>query len=186
MSMSILREVSGVRSRVTVAVLALALIALGQGCGADGAGDGPPFEPGDIETPESLLISDSDIREAGYYTPYGTVLRWWQALQRGDVARVQQSYLGRVSRAVAKRHVERFEPRFSQPIDPEIRTEGPKANMEARVRTAVPLADNPDLISVRDFTTHFYMVGTLAGYKLRVASYRNYSRGRDGSRLAVR
>jgi hypothetical protein len=58
--------------------------------------------------------------------------------------------------------------------------------MEARVRTAVPLPDNPDLISVRDFTTHFYMVATLAGYKLRAVSYRNYSRGREGSRLAVR
>jgi hypothetical protein len=181
-----LREVSGVRPRAAVAALALALVALAQGCGGSGAADGPPFEAGDIESPESLLISDSDIREAGYYTPYGTVLRWWQALQRGDVAGVQQSYLGRVSRAVAKRHVEGFAPRFSQPIDPEVRREGPKANMEARVRTAVPLPDNPDLISVRDFTTHFYMVATLAGYKLRAVSYRNYSRGREGSRLAVR
>jgi hypothetical protein len=181
-----LHEASGTRSRAAVIALALALIALAQGCGGSGAADGPPFEPGDVDSPESLLITNSDIREAGYYTAYGTVLRWWQALQRGDVAGVQESYVGRVSRKVAKRHVMRFEPRFSLPIDPELRTTEKKANMEARVRTAVPLADNPDLIGVRDFTAHFYMVATLAGYKLRVASYRNYLRSRDGSRLAVR
>jgi hypothetical protein len=85
-----------------------------------------------------------------------------------------------------RRHIEDFGPRFSQPIDPEIRTRNRAANLEVRVRTATRLARNPDLISVRDFTAHFYLFASLAGYKVRLASYRNYSKGRRNSRLAVR
>ena len=46
------------------AVLTL-LVASSQGCERDGNRDGPPFEPGNIENRRSLLITDSDIEEAG-------------------------------------------------------------------------------------------------------------------------
>jgi hypothetical protein len=174
------------RSRAAVTVLTLLLITSSQGCGTDESRDGPPFEPGDIEGPESLLITNSDIEGAGASTPYGTVLRWWQALQLGDVKRVKQSYAGRISSREARRQIDGFQPRFSQPIDPEVRTQGKLTNMKARVRTASPLADTPNVVSVRDFTIHFYLVTTRAGYKLRPVSYRNYSAGRRLSRLAVR
>jgi hypothetical protein len=173
-----------VRSRAAIAVLALLVVASLQGCGTD---EGPPFEPGDIDGPESLLITNSDIERAGRYTPYGVVLYWWRALQRGDVKGLKESYLLRISNREARRQIEGFRPRTSQPIDPEVRTEaGKRANMEVRVRTASHLADTPGVVSVRDFKTHFYLVLTFAGWKLRLASYQSYADGRQRSQLAVR
>jgi hypothetical protein len=171
------------RSRAAIAVLALLLVASSQGCGTD---EGPPFEPGDIDGPESLLVTNSDIERAGRYTPYGVVLRWWRALQGGYVNRLKQSYLLRISSREARRQIEGFAPRTSQPIDPQVRTEGKRANMEVRVRTASHLADTPGVVSVRDFKAHFYLVLTLAGWKLLPASYLSYANGRRLSHLAVR
>lgn len=175
------------RSRAAIAVLALLLVASSQGCGSDETGEGPPFEPGDIQGPESLLITDSDIEAAhGSYTPYGAVLRWFQALQQGDVEEVRKSYVTRVSSSEARRQIHGFQPRFSQPIDPSVKMRGKLANLQARVRSANPLARAPGVVSVRDFTTHFHLMATDVGWRVRPVSYRNYSEGRQKSRLAVR
>jgi len=175
--------VNGLRSRALIAFAALLLVASLQGCGT---GEGPPFEPGDIEGPESLLITNGDIDEAGRYTPYGVVLRWWRALQLGDVEGLKESYVGRISSKEARRQIDIFAPRTSQPIKPEVQTRDRRANMEVLVRSASRLADTPGVISVRDFQTHFYLVGTWAGWRLRLDSYRYYANGREKSHLAVR
>ena len=145
------------------------------------------LDPGDIESPGSLLITNGDIDEAGRYSPYGVVLRWWQALQRGDVQGVKDSYVGQISSkeaqaadrcpfaALLPAHLPRG--RDTGAIGP---------SMEVLVRSANQLADAPDVVSVRDFPTHFYLVGTWAGWRLRLDSYRNYVNGRQKSHLAVR
>lgn len=171
------------RSRAAIAALALLLAGSAQGCGT---GEGPPFEPGDIESPESLLITNGDIDEAGRYTPYGIVLGWFRALQLGDVEGVKGSYVGRISDKEARRQIDVFAPRTSQPIDPKIRTRGGRTSMEVLVRSARELPHTPGVVSVRDFQTHFYLVGTWAGWRLRIDSYRNYVNGREKSHLAVR
>jgi hypothetical protein len=173
-------------SRAAIAVLTLLLIASSQGCGTDKSRDGPPFEPADIQSPQSLLITNSDIEGAGASTPYGAVLRWWQALQLGDVERVKRSYAGPISSREATREIDGLQPRFSQPIKPQVRTRGNLAAVEVHVRAASPFPETPGVVSVRDFLTHFYLVRTVAGWRLRLVSYRNYTKGRRLSRLAVR
>jgi hypothetical protein len=99
------------RSSAAVTVLALTLVALSQGCGEGEATEGPPFEPGNIENPHSLLITPGDIAEAGPATPYGKVLRWWSALQHADVEEVRRSYAVRISAGEARRQIFDFQPR---------------------------------------------------------------------------
>jgi hypothetical protein len=176
------RRWAGLRSSAGIAALVLA-VASSQGCGS---GEGPPSDPGDIESPGSLLITNGDIDEAGRYSPYGVVLRWWQALQRGDVQGVKESYVGQISSKEARRQIDVLSPRTSQPIYPEVATRENRASMEVLVRSANVLADTSDVVSVRDFQTHFYLVGTWAGWRLRLDSYRNYVNGRQKSHLAVR
>jgi len=176
--------VVSLRSGVPATVLTLLLIASSQGCGTDESREGPPFEPGDIEGPESLLITNSDIEGAGASTPYGAVLRWWQALQLGDARQVRRSYAERISKEEARRQIDGLHSRFSQPIDPEVRTHGELATVKVRVRTATPFAGN--IVSIKDFNTQFYLVGGLAGWRLRPVSYENYTKARRHSRLAVR
>lgn len=172
-----------VRSRAAIGAVAVLLVVSSQGCGSS---EGPPFEPGDLEGPGSLLITNDDIDEAGRYTPYGVVLRWWQALQRGDVQGVKDSYAGRISSKEARRQIDLLSPRTSLPIDPKITMRDRQASMEVLVRSASELDGKPDVVSVRDFQTHFYLVATWAGWRLRIDSYRNYSNGREKSHLAVR
>jgi hypothetical protein len=174
------------RSHTAIAVLTLLLVASSQGCGTDKGRDGPPFEPGDISGPRSLLITNSDIEGVGASTPYGTVLRWWQALQLGDVKGVRQSYAARISTKEATREIDSFQPRFSQPIKPEVRTQGKLATVNVNVRTARPFADTTGVIDVRDFLTHFYLAHKAAGWRLRVGSFEHYAMGRRNARLAVR
>src|SRR5688500_4961098 len=98
------------KQRPAVALLATALLALTAGCGDEGARNGPPFEPANIENTRSLLITNSDIQEVGPETPYGAVLRWWQALQLANVDGVKQSYASRVSRKEIQRQILIFQP----------------------------------------------------------------------------
>jgi hypothetical protein len=172
-----------VRSLAVLGAVALLLVVPLQGCGSS---EGPPFDPGDLESPDSLLITNDDIDKAGRYTPYGVVLRWWQALQRGDIQGVKDSYAGRISSKEARRQIDFLSPRTSLPIHPRVTTRDRRASMEVLVRSASEFDGKPDVVSVRDFQTHFYLVATFAGWRLRIDSYRNYANGREKSHLAVR
>jgi hypothetical protein len=176
--------VVGLRSRAAIIVLAL-LIASTQGCGTDGSREGPPFEPGDIDDAHSLLITNSDIEGVGPSTPYGVALRWWRALQLADVDGVKRSYAVRVSSGETRRQIYDFQPRFSQPIDPEVQTQGNRATMDVIVRTAIPVAAAPSVVRVIDFPTRFELLRNAAGWRLLVSSYRNFVQARPFPRQAV-
>jgi hypothetical protein len=167
-----------------MAVLVL-LIASSQGCG-DESRDGPPFETGDIENRESLLITDGDISEIGASTPYGVVLRWWQAFQRADVKGVKRSYSARISGKLARRQIYRFQPPFSQPIDPKLDVQGNRATMDVNVRTALPLPAAPNVVRIVDFPARFELLRKAAGWRLLVSSYRSFTRARPFPRTAGR
>jgi hypothetical protein len=174
-----------VRSRAAAVALTTVLIASSQGCGSDKSREGPPFEPANIDAPQSLLVTKADIAGVGASTPYGAVLRWWQALQLGDVRRVQRSYVKRISAREAKRQIAGLRPRTSQPLDPDVRSRNSQAAVEALVRSASPFDGKPNVVSVRDFRTHFYLVRVATKWRLRTDSFERYSRGRRHSRLAV-
>jgi hypothetical protein len=160
------------------------LVAFSQGCGPeDKSREGPPFEPENIEGQESLVITNSDIEGVGVSTPYGAILRWWQALQLGDVEGVKRSYAGGISSRNAAREIYAFQPRFSQPIDPEVQTQGNLATVDIVVRAA-NLADTPGVVAITDFPARFYLVRTAAGWRLRLDSYRRYVRARRATHLA--
>jgi hypothetical protein len=171
-------------SRAAIAVLTLLLIASTQGCGTDQSREGPPFEPENIEDPQSLLITNSDIEEVGASTPYGVALRWWQALQLADVEGVKRSYVVRISSREARRQIDDFQPRFSQPIDPKVDTQGNRATVDAIVRTATPFPPTPSVVRVIDFPVRFNLLRNAAGWRLRVSSYRNFIEALPFPRLA--
>lgn len=172
------------RSRAAIIVLALALVALSQGCGTDKAREGPPFEPDNIEDPYSLLITNSDIEEVGPSTPYGAALRWWRALQLPDVEGVKRSYAVRISSREARRQIYGFQPRLSQPIDPEVKAQGNRATLDVIVRTALPLPAAPSIYRVVDFPTRFDLLRKASGWRLLASSYRNFVRARPFPRQA--
>jgi hypothetical protein len=175
--------VVGLRSRAAITVLTL-LITSTQGCGTDGSREGPPFEPGNIDNPQSLLITNSDIEEVGPSTPYGVALRWWRALQLADVEGVKRSYAVRISSSETRRQIYGFQPRFSQPIDPEVDTQGNRATMDVIVRTAIPLPATPSVVRVVDFPARFDLLRNAAGWRLLVRSYRNFIQARPFPRQA--
>jgi hypothetical protein len=172
------------RARAAIAALALLLIASAPGCG-DKSGDGPPFEPGDIDGQQSMLITNGDIDRAGASTPYGVILSWWQALQLGDAKGVRRSYAKPIGNRETTRELNGFHPRFSQPIAPQLETEGKLATVKVRIRTVSPYAETSGVVSVTDFPAHFYLLRTAAGWRLRDESYNHYISGRRFSRLAV-
>ena len=140
--------------------------------------DGPPFEPGDIDGPRSLLVTDNDIKEVGASTPYGAVLRWWQALQLRDAAGVQRSYTGVVRPNEVRHQIHHFAPRFSQPIDPNVQTQSDQAKVGTVVRVATRLAKAPKVVSITDFPASFALTRTASGWKLRPGAYRAYVHGK--------
>ena len=164
--------------RTATAVLMLLLIASAQGCGTDETREGPPFEPGNLEDERSLLITESDIEEAGASTPYGVTLSWWRALQLADVEEVKRSYSSRISRRESRRQIEGFQPPFSQPIKPKVRTHGNRATADVIVRTALPLPATPSVVRVVDFPARFELLRSAAGWRLLVGSYRNFTHAR--------
>jgi hypothetical protein len=169
------------RLRGVIAVLTLVLVASSQGCAN---GDGPPFEPGDIATPRSLLITKSDIEVAGASTPYGTLLRWWQALQRGDVEGVKRIHKGRISTRVAKREIAGLGPRHSLPISPDVETQGNHVTVDMVVRAATRSAATPGVVSITDYPASLSLVRTPAGWKLGPASYVGFLSSRQFPHLA--
>ena len=162
------------RFQATITLLALALVALSQGCGEGEAREGPPFEPENIETPHSLLITEGDIAEVGPSTPYGSVLRWWSALQQANVGEVRRSYSDQISAREARRQIFNFQPRLSQPIRPRVTLQGNRATMNVVVRTAIPLPAAPDIFRVGDFPTRFDLLQRAAEWKIVASSYRNF------------
>lgn len=149
---------------------------LAQGCGVDESTQGPPFHPGNIESPRSLLVSDGDIEGIGASSPYGAVLRWWRALQRGDVAGLERSYEGPIGTAKARRQIRDFEPRFSQPVVPTEDEGHKRATVEVLVRAAVRLGDMPNVISVHDVPASFDLVRRGSEWRLRNNAYGAYRR----------
>jgi hypothetical protein len=156
----------------------LLLITSSQGCGTDESREGPPFEPGNIEAPESLLVTDSDIEAVGASTPYGAILRWWQALQSGDLEGVERSFGGELPRRDAIRQIEEFRPPTSQPIDPRVETQGYLAMVHVVVRAAKELPDTPGVVRINDYRVTFPLVRRADGWKLVVGAYARYLQSR--------
>jgi hypothetical protein len=175
--------VVGLRLRAPIALLALLLIAFSAGCGTDNRREGPPFEPRDIAGPRSMLVTNSDIQEIGPKTPYGAVLRWWQALQHRDVAGVRRSYTGSVSKKEVRREIHTFLPRSSQPIEPRVLMRPGGVTLGVTVRAATRLAESPRVVSITDFLTSFALVQTPGGWRLRPAAYQRYLDGKRRLRL---
>jgi hypothetical protein len=164
------------RPRAVVVVLIALPIALAQGCGTDESKQGPPFHPGNISSPQSLLISRGDVEGIGRSSPYGAILRWWRALQRGDVEGVRRSYAGNVSAKEARRQVDDFQPRYSQPVVPEEDEGRRRATVEVLMRIALRLGDMPNVIGVHDFPASFELVRRGDEWKLRRTAYGAYER----------
>ncbi len=174
------------RARAGILFLALLVAATSQGCGSDDGREGPPSQPGNIDGPESMLISDRDIEGVGASTPYAAVLRWWQALQRGDVDQLRKMYVQPIPARAARRQIAGFRHRYSMPIDPQTRKKTTyTATVRTEVRTVVPFHDRPNVISVRDFPSKYFLALTLGGWKLRLDSYEHYTNGRKFSQLVV-
>jgi len=74
-------------------VAVLAALAIGTlGCSGSETADGET--PRD---PQTLLITESEIKDAGERTPTGTLLAWWQALQFNDAETAARSYANGVT-----------------------------------------------------------------------------------------
>jgi hypothetical protein len=174
------------RLRAVIAVLALVLVASSQGCGTDDGRDGPPFEPGDIAGPRSLLITKSDIEGVGASTPYAAILRWWQALQRKEVAGVRRSYAGHIAKSEAKHEIHGLQARHSQPIDPKVQARGDQATVGILVRAATRFVATPSVVSITDYPASVLLTRTPRGWKLRRGSYRHYLKSRELPHLAGR
>ncbi len=164
------------RSRALLIALALLAILLTQGCGVDESTQGPPFHPGNIEGPHSLLVTGSDVEGIGPASPYGVILAWWRGLQRRDVSAVKQSYAGHASTKKARRQIRAFQGPISQPVEP-TEDEGRKhATVDVVVRAAARLGDTPQVIGVHDFPASFDLVRRNGRWKLRGNAYGRYHR----------
>jgi hypothetical protein len=172
------------RLRAVIAALALALVVSSQGCGTNENRDGPPFEPGDIDSPRSLQITNSDVEEVGRSTPYGVVLSWWQAMQRKDVAAVQRLYAGGIGKNAAKRQIRGLQSPRSQPINPDVQTQGRHATVGVDVRAATRFSATPSVVTITDYPASLFLVRTPAGWRLRHNAYRLYAHSRQLPRLA--
>jgi hypothetical protein len=148
------------------------------GCSASDSSEGPPFESRNIQQARSLLISDDDIEAIGPSTPYGTVLRWWQALQREDVDAVKRSYTRPITTREAKRQIRRFRPRFSQPLNVDVEAGRRNATVSAIVRAATRGEEAPGVVAITDFAMDFRLLRRAAEWKLRAGSYRHYLHSR--------
>lgn len=166
-----------VRRRSTVPVIALALAAIALvGCGTDESRQGPPFHPGNIQGPRSLLLSRDDVRGIGASSPYGVVLRWWRALQAGNAQALKRNYAGHVTTRAGRRQIRDFRLRYAQPVVPTVDEQGGQATVDVIVRAAVPLGDVPHVVGIHDFPASFDLVRRPSGWKLRPTSFGRYHR----------
>jgi hypothetical protein len=162
------------RARLPLVALTVLSVAIAQGCGTDESRDGPPFHPGNIDSPHSLLVTKSDIEGIGASTPYGAILRWWRALQQGDVKGVQRSYAEHVSANTVRRQIHDLRPRTAQPVTPEVEAGHDRATVDTLVRAAVRLGDLPTVVNVTDIPVTFDLVRSHPGWKLRANAYGRY------------
>jgi hypothetical protein len=170
-----------VRLPAAIVISALVVIASLPGCGSDDSKDGPPFEPSNIDGRGDLLITKSDIEAVGPSTPYGAVLRWWQALQRKRVENVKRSYPEPIDGRKARRQIERFKHRFSLPIEPKVETDGNQATVNVTVRTARRSDEAPNVVSINEFGANFPLLRESDGWRLRPVAYRRYVERRKTS-----
>jgi hypothetical protein len=168
--------VTPLRTRALVVALTVLAVVLAQGCGIDESRNGPPFHPGNIQSPQSLLVTKNDLEGIGASTPYGAILRWWQALQQGDVRGVQRSYAGHVSASTARREIHGLQPRTAQPVTPEIDAGHSRATVDVLVRSAVRLGDLPTVVNVTDVPVTFDLMRSHPGWKLRTNAFARYHR----------
>lgn len=174
------------RARAPIAAVVGLVVLASQGCGGDSIKDQPPFRPGALDSAQDLLITKSDIDAVGSGNPYTAVLSWWQALQQGNVGRLRHSYVRTISPARAKAQIANFKPRTSMPVKPETHHPGKyTATVRAQVWTAIPFHGRDNVISVREYPTHYFLGLTLRGWKLRVDSFEHYTNGRNFSQLVV-
>jgi hypothetical protein len=166
--------VSQPRPRALLIALTVLSIALAQGCGIDESRNGPPFHPGNIESPGSLLVTKNDVEEIGASTPYGAILRWWRALQQRDVKGVQRSYAEHVKASTARRQIHDLRPRTAQPVQPEVDAGHNRATVDVLVRAAVRLGDLPTVVNVNDVPVSLDLVRSHPGWKLRANSFARY------------
>jgi hypothetical protein len=166
------------RSRAAIAILTVLVCTASQGCATNDSTEGPPFESRNIESKRSLLLTDSDVDAVGASTPYGSVLRWWQALQLGDAKGVRRSYARPVSGREARRQIDHFRPRFSQPLDPEVEMRRNRSTVDVLVRAATRDEDTPGVVGIDDFSATFRLVQKDAGWRLRAGTYRHYLHSR--------
>jgi hypothetical protein len=179
------------RPRAAIVLLALLATSALQACGTSDSTEGPPFESRNIDRQRSLLITDSDIEAVGPSTPYGAVLRWWQALQQSDVDKVRRSYARPISRAEARRQVQRgsagrrrrrpappFRPRFSQPLNAEVEAGRRRATVSVVVRAGTRNRETPGVVQIQDFSMDFRLLRRAGEWKLRAGSYRHYLHSR--------
>lgn len=166
------------RSRALAAAVTVPLIGLAAGCGLKETGEGPPVHPGNIDGPRSLLVTRGDIRGVGAGSPYGVVLRWWRALQRGSVQGVRRSYGGKVGVKEARREINDFAPRFSQPVEPSTERSGNRARVDVVVRLAVRLGDIPGVVNIQDVPTSFALRRRGSVWTLRPGAFARYRNAR--------
>ncbi len=170
------------RIPAAIVISALVVLASSAGCGSDdGARDGPPFEPSNIDDRGDLLITKSDIEAVGSSTPYAAVLRWWQALQRKRPQTVRRSYPEPISGEKAKRQIKRFQHHFSQPMEPIVDTDGNQATVNVTVRTARRSDEAPNVVSINEFGANFPLLRESDGWRLRPVAYRRYIERRSHS-----
>jgi hypothetical protein len=163
-----------VRARALLLALTVLSLALAPGCGMNESQNGPPFHPGNIQSPQSLLVTKSDIEQIGASTPYGAVLRWWRALQRGDVKGVQRSYEGHVSAGTVQHQINGLRPRTAQPVGPEVDAGHKRGTVDVVVRAAVRLGDLPTVVNVTDVPVSLELARSHPGWKLRPNAYARY------------
>ncbi len=104
----------------------------------DGRGKGRPAVRA-CKHRESRLPPDHEQRYRGSW-PINALRRrpsLVEALQLADVQGVRRSYAVRISGREARQQIYGFQPRLSQPIDPEVKTQGNRATLDVIVRTAI-------------------------------------------------
>jgi hypothetical protein len=94
------------------AALILACSTLAAGCSSSGqtvasttSTSSVPDTAPQISGPSDLLVTDREVRHVGEKTPFGAVLRWWQALQAKNVKAARAAYATSVDTSSVGREI---------------------------------------------------------------------------------